>query len=410
MRFHSFVVPIALALIAASTPACKKPGADKPNPAANAQAPAQIPAVQFAKVEERKLAPTLEASGTLAADETSEVASPGSGIVTKVEIDVGARVKKGDVLVQLDSRDPALRAQAADASAAQALAKLGVKAGEKFDPAKVAEVRAAKEGMDLAVDEAERTKKLYESGAVAQATWDQARTRAEQARAQYESALNGAQQGWAGLAAAQSQANLARKAVADMAVRAPFDGAVAEKRISVGEFASMGRVVAVLVRDKPLRLRIDIPEADAGKITEGKEVSLSVSAHPGRVFKGVIKLVGASVKAQSRALPVEAVVPNDDGLLKPGYFARAYIELGSADTNVMLVPRAAIGTSGSASRVFVRAGNRVVERIVTIGREIDGFVEIRGSISPNEEVAIDRVDQLQDGAEVNATATQAGAR
>jgi RND family efflux transporter MFP subunit len=359
-----------------------------------------VPSVRFAKTSEKTLAPTLEVSGTLAAEEQSEVASATSGICTKVEVDVGVRVKKGDVLVQLDSRDPALRAQAADASAAQALAKLGIKSGEKFEPSKVAEVRAAKEGMDLAVDEADRTKKLYESGSVSQSTWDQARTRAEQARAQYESALNGAMQGYAGLAAAQSQANLARKSVSDTSIRAPFDGAVTERRISVGEFAQMGKVVAVVVRDDVLRLRIDIPETDAAKVAVGKEVTLSVAAYPGRVFKGVIKRVSASVKSQSRSLPVEAEVQNADGVLKPGFFARAYIELGESETKATFVPRSAIGNSGSASRVFVRVGNRVVERIVTLGREIDGLIEVHGNVNPTDEVAIDHVDALSDGADV----------
>ncbi|MBK9267040.1 MAG: efflux RND transporter periplasmic adaptor subunit [Polyangiaceae bacterium] len=356
------------------------------------------------------LAPTLEVSGSLAADESSEVAAATGGICTKVAIDVGVRVKKGDVLVQLDSRDPALRAQAADASATQALAKLGIKRGEKFDPDKVAEVRAAKEGMDLAVDEAARTKGLFESGAVAQAAYDQARTRAEQARAQYDAAYNGAMQAYAGLAAAQSQANLARKSVSDTSIRAPFDGAVSERRISVGEFAQMGKVVAVVVRDDVLRLRIDIPETDAAKVSVGKEVSLTVAAYPGRVFKGVVKRIGASVKAQSRALPIEAEVPNTDGVLKPGFFARAYIELGETASKALFVPRAAIGSSGSASRVFVRVGNRVIERIVTLGREIDGLVEVHGNLEPTDEVAIDNIDQLSDGADIVLAAGQAAER
>jgi len=408
MNVRSLVSIAAGAMLVSTAVACaKKNTEEKPQAAAEAAPPQAAPAVRFQKVEERKLAPPLEVSGSLAPDESSEVASATAGIVTKVATDVGERVKKGDVLVQLDSRDPALRAQAADASATQALAKLGIKAGEKFDPDKVAEVRAAKEGRDLAVDDAERTKKLYESGSVAQSAWDQARTRAEQARAQYESAYNGAMQAYAGLAAAQSQANLARKNVADTSIRAPFDGAIAEKRISVGEFANMGRVVAVVVRDDLLRLRIDIPETDSAKISIGKEVSLTVAAFPGRVFKGVVKRISASVKSQSRALPIEAEVPNPDGALKPGFFARAYIELGETETTALFVPRAAIGNSGSASRVFIRVGNRVLERIVTLGREIDGLVEVHGNLTVNDEVAVEKVEALSDGLDIAPAAPAA---
>jgi len=389
-------------LSAASLGGCKRPEAQgdaKAEAAAKAEV-VTIPGAHFAKITERKLPATLEASGTLAADEMSEVASPGSGVCTSVEIDVGSHVKKGDPLVRLDGRDASLRLAQANASAAQAQARLGMKPGERFDATTQSEVRAAKEAMDLAVADAARTKSLFESGGVAQAAWDQARARAEQARAQYDGALNGAQQAWAGLAAAQASANLAQKAAGDTIVRAPFDGAVAERRISVGEFAQVGRVIAVVVRDNPLRFRVDIPEADSGKVSEGKDVTITVAAFPGRVFHGKVKRIGASMKAQSRALPIEIEVPNDEGSLKPGSFARAQIALGVGDATALLVPKGAIGTSGSASRVFVRVGNRVSERIVSVGREIDGLTEVRGTLASADEIAVDAVDKLSDGAEV----------
>jgi multidrug efflux pump subunit AcrA (membrane-fusion protein) len=379
--------------------ACKRPPADS-KPAGDTAEQTAVPGVRFAKVVERRLPPTIVASGTLAADETSEVASPGPGVVVKVEVDVGSRVKRGDVLVQIDPRDPSLKVQQANAATAQALAKLGIKGGEPFDPNKVADVRAAKEAMDLAVADAQRTKSLVDTGSVSAATWDQARTRAEQARAQYDAALNTAQQSYAALLAAQASAGQAQKAMSDTSIRAPFDGAVAERRISPGEYAQTGRVVVVLVRDNPLRLRLEVPEADAGRVEVGQEVLVTVASAPGKPFRGVVKRVGASVKQQSRALPVEAEVPNDDGRLKPGFFARAEILLSGGDAPALLVPRAAIGSTGTASRVFVRAGTRVVERLVTAGREVDGLVEVRGAVTAADEVATDAVDKLADGAEI----------
>lgn len=388
---------IGLALLAAS---CKKPASTtSAQPASDHVAEAAVE-TQLAKVTVKKLPATLESSGTLAADETSEVAAAAPGIVTKVVVDVGTRVKKGDPLVELDRREPSLRGAAASAQAAQARARLGIKADEKFEPEKMAEVRAAKEAMDLAVTDAQRTKSLFDSGGVPQATWDASRARAEQAKAQYDAALNGAQQAWAGLLAAQAQAGLAQKAVSDAVVRAPFDGAVTERRISTGEFAMMGRVVAVVVRDNPLRLKIDVPEADISRVAVGKDVLVTVAAYPGRVFKGVVQRVGASVKAQSRTLPAEAEVPNDDGALKPGMFARAEITTGGAEEDALLVPKAAIGTSGTASRVFVKSGNRVVERLVTVGREVDGLVEVRGTLAASDEVAVTAIDRLSDGVEI----------
>lgn len=397
---------LVLAPVLTGALGCKRQSTEKAQPTTETaqQAAVTAPAVRFAKVAERRLAPTLEASGTLTADETSEVASPGMGVVTKVEVDVGARVKKGDVLVQLDSRDAALRLAQANAAAQQASSRLGIKKGEKFDAKNTAEARAAKEAMDLAIADAERTKVVFDAGGVPQATWDQARARAEQARAQYDAALSGAESSWAALAAAQAQAGIAQKSASDTFIRAPFDGAVAERRITEGEFAQMGRVVAVVVSDTILRLKLDISEVDAGKVAIGKDVFITVAAYPGRVFKGTIKRIGASVKTQSRALPVEAEVQNAEHELKPGFFARAEIALGGGEVAAMVVPRSAIGTSGTASRVFVRAGNRVTERIVTVGREVDGLVEVRGLLNVGDEVAIEGVDKLSDGAEVKPAA------
>src|SRR5882672_5582308 len=131
---------IASLLVSSAVIGCKRP-ADKQEQAAPASDVAEAVPVRFAKLTERMLPPTLEASGTLAPDESSEVAAPGSGVVISVDVDVGSRVKKGDTMVRLDGRDASLRLAQANASSAQAQARLGLKPGDKFDPSTVADVR-----------------------------------------------------------------------------------------------------------------------------------------------------------------------------------------------------------------------------------------------------------------------------
>src|SRR5262249_32568288 len=118
-RKTTSILLIAFAALAGA--GCKKADATTQNaqPAAD-KAPETAIETSFVKVTERKLPATLEASGTLAADETSEVAAATSGIVVKVLVDVGSRVKKGEALVELDRRDPSMRGAAANAQAAQA--------------------------------------------------------------------------------------------------------------------------------------------------------------------------------------------------------------------------------------------------------------------------------------------------
>jgi RND family efflux transporter MFP subunit len=328
-------------------------------------------------------------------------------VVVTINVDTGARVKKGDPLVVLDARNAQLQSSAAGAAVSQARARLALQEGEnpgarKLDPDQVPEVRAAKQARDLAKADADRVKQLYDQGAISQSTWDEARTRAETSAAQYDAAVNAVNATVAQLSSAQAQAGLASKAVNDTTVRAPFDGAVAERRISVGEFANVGRVVAVVVKDNPLRLRIDVPEAELSRVELGKPVQVTVAAYPGRIFLGEIKRISASLKAASRTLPVEAEIDNSEGRLRPGLFAQGQLTLSGDARPSVLVPEAAVGTSGTSARVFIKAGDRVTEKLVKTGRKVDGLIEVLGPIAAGDEVAVDHVDELADGLEITA--------
>lgn len=353
----------------------------------------------FARATQREIPVFVDLSGTLAADEESQVATQAAGSVAQVLVDIGSRVKKGDPLVRLDTREASLRAAQAGATVTQARERLAFDSAKAFDANQVPEVRAAKEAAELAEQDAARAKALVESGAAPVATWDAARSRAEQARAQHAAAVSAARSAYAGMNAASAQAGLAGKQVSDGVVRAPFDGAVAERRVSVGEFAQVGRVVVVVVADDPLRLKLDVAEEDIGKIAIGKPVEVEVAAFPGVVFAGSVTRVGASLRAQSRTLPVEATLPNPDGKLKPGLFARARVALPDRSEKGVFVPASAVGSTGASSRVFVKKGAKVEERLVKAGLRVEDRVAVTG-VSPDEEVATSNLSELRDGADV----------
>ncbi|MFO0555961.1 MAG: efflux RND transporter periplasmic adaptor subunit [Polyangiaceae bacterium] len=391
---------------------CKRPGAEG-DAAVAEKKPAQVQPVgtKTFTVIERSVQPRLEISGTLDPDERSEVASLGTGTVLEVNFDIGSRVKKNDVLAVLDSREASLRLEMANANTASQAARLGIKGG-KFDVESVSDVRAAREARDLADTEYERAKGLFDSGAISKAQLDQAKTAKERADAGYESTRNGTEQAWVALMASQSQANLSSKSLDDTKVRAPFDGSVEARRVSPGEFASMGRVIAVLVSDEVLRFRFDVPESRAALVGVDGKVELNIAAFPNRVFTGKVKRIGASVKTQTRTLPVEAEVENSEHVLRPGFFARGHVELSGDAERVLLVPKSALTQAASGYRLFVRDGDHVVERLVTVGDErgpvpgapppaagatADVLVEVRGQIAINEEVAVENVAQLADG-------------
>ncbi len=359
-------------------------------------------AVDTSLTVSQKLPQTLELSGSLMADETSDVAAPASGIVGEVLVDVGTRVKKGDVLVKIDKRDASMRLSQASAATQQAYARLGIKSGDGFSASKMPEVQLAREGLQLADTEHKRAKALVEGGSAPQAQLDAAKTRLEQAKAQVDSAVNGANQAYAGLQAAKAAQDLSEKAAVDTDVKAPFDGVITERRINPGEYATVGKVVAVLVRDRPLRLRFDVPELYSARVQEGSDVLVTVAAYADERFSGKVKRIGGALKAAARTLPIEAELPNEDGRLRPGFFAKLLVLVGGEPETAVLVPQAAVGTSGSAERVFVIDGGRAVEHVVAVGRTWHGMVEVRGSVKVGEIVAVSGVDQLSDGAKVRS--------
>jgi membrane fusion protein (multidrug efflux system) len=260
----------------------------------------------------------------------------------------------------------------------------------------VPEVQQAKAALDLASSEHARFKALHDEGVIAPADLDQRRAQLESARQQYEAAKNTAAQQYQALQAARARVTLARKALADTVVRAPFSGVVAERLVSMGDYVTKGTKVAVVVRVNPLRVRLTIPEQFVASVAVGQKVSFEVDAYSGRAFEGVVKYVSPALEANQRALTVEAVVPNPRRELKPGLFATARLEQPAPEPG-LVVPPTAVLTSGTTSRVFIVNGDCVEERIVTVGQTLDAGIEITSGLKSGDRVATRNVPQLADG-------------
>jgi multidrug efflux pump subunit AcrA (membrane-fusion protein) len=126
-------------------------------------------------------------------------------------------------------------------------------------------------------------------------------------------------------------------------------------------------------------------------------VSFTVQAQPGRTFAGIIAYVGPAVRADSRALVVEAMVPNPGRTLQPGLFASARIELPGTAPSVV-VPASAVRTDAGVSRVFVVKGDRAELRLVQLGRQLGDGVEVVRGVQAGERLAVSALDRLADGA------------
>jgi len=393
--YARFMVGLLLgtgALIAGCSAADGKT-AEKDAPPSARVAIAATPAV------ERPIARFVRATGTLIAEEQADVAAETSGRVVATPIERGSRVGQGAELIRLSSTETDAQMREAEANAAQIEARLGITPEAPFNADAVPEVQNAKAAYDLAQSEFGRVRSLLDQKVVSQSEFDQRRTQVEAARQQYEAARNGAGQQYQALQGARARVSLARKALADTVVRAPFNGLVAERLVSVGDYVTRGTKVAVVVRVNPLRAELTVPEQFISAVAVGQQVTFEVDAYPNREFAGRIRYVSPTLKADQRALTIEAVVPNAGNELKPGLFATARLQQLSP-TPAVLVPNSAVHTAGGTSRVYVVNGDHVEERLVTVGQTVDTLVEISSGLKAGDSVATTNVTQLADGTKV----------
>lgn len=324
---------------------------------------------------------TVEATGSFQADESSDVAPEASGRVIATPVDVGQYVREGAVLVRLQGVDAGLRLDEARAAVARAEATV-----------KLAESQNA-----LAQTTAQRYAALL-------ATGDVSRTVADQARTEAETSIQNVATARATLAQARAQLALAEKAVADVAVVAPFAGFIAERRVSLGEYVQPSMPVVTLLKIDPLRLQLGIPGVQAGQIAVGQRVTATVDAFPGRSFSGRVTAVNPQISAESRSFVVEARVPNPEALLKPGMFAVAAVDQGRT-VRSLLVPRRAVieDVNTNSYRVFiVDDDNRARLRVVQLAARQQGdVIKILTGIEEGDRVAMSNLADLYDGVEVN---------
>ena len=410
-QFRKLILVLALPAVAVGAlSACKRS-----NGQTNASAsptPAVIEVSTTAAVM-RQLPQYFEATGSLAANQQTDVAAETSGKVAAVGVDIGSSVKRGQMLVRLedaDFKDRVQQAQAqldmAKATLDQNRAKIGLRPGQKFSPENVSEVRAARAALDLADKNLRRYEKLVESGDISRATYDQQVSQRDQASEQYQALIHQAQQNYAAVAnsqaavdAAQSQLSLAKRNLTYTTVSAPMAGYVSDRPADIGEYISPQQKVATIVSLNPLRARIDVPEQAIPQIRVGESVSVSVAAYPDRNFSGRVARVSPSVTATSRTLTVEADVDNPNAELKPGQFATIRILLPHSAPAV-LVPQRALRTISGATYVFVIKNGFAQQRLVQSGQTEGDLVELKSGVAADEVVAISGVDQLSDGAAV----------
>jgi len=375
-------------LLAVSVAAC---GKDTTPARAAGHTKAQEPrAVRVVTASVGPFPRTVIVTGTLAADEEVVAGFKVAGRVSEIAVDLGSPVRKGQVLARLDPTDFRLRVEQAEAALRQVRAGLGLPrdgSGESVDPEKTALVREARAVLEEARLNRDRTARLWEKNYIARSEADTSLSRLLVAESRYQAALEEIRNRQELLAERSSGLALARQQLADAVLSAPIDGAVRERRASVGEYLAAGAPVFGLVRIHPLRLRVAVTERDAPSVRVGQVVRVRLEGDPA-VHDGRVARLSPSIQEQNRTLIVEAEVANRDGRLRPGSFARAEIVV-EADRTAVMVPASTVVTFAGLEKVFCVKDGKAVEKRIRTGRRSGDRVEILEGVAAGEAVVAD---------------------
>jgi multidrug efflux pump subunit AcrA (membrane-fusion protein) len=408
-----FVIVIALTLVAAG---CEKAtsGQAASGGAAGGRGGrggrGQTVATETKTVQRMSVQREVDLSGTLLSPDQAKVSSEVAGIIRDVPVQLGTEVRAGDLLVRLEPRELQLALDRAEGQLRQIEAQLGIDHAQAKRPPsddQIATVRQAMANRDDARNTFKRAEQLHERGLMSQVDFDTADTRLKVADANYQAAVDNVQALKATLQDRRAAWELAQKKLADASIKAPVAGAVAERLVQPGEFIRENTPVATIVQVDPLKLKTAIQEKYAGLIRPGQSVAFAVEAFSGRMFAGKVAYVSPAVDQTTRTFAVEAIVENNDRVLKPGFFAKGVVRT-HRDENVLAVPEDAISTLAGVSTVYVIDGGHARQQQVTLGARQNGLVEVTSGLTGDETLATTNLSQLATGVSVRVVKPDEG--
>lgn len=313
--------------------------------------------VVVAPVRTERLALEIEALGTARANESVEITAKVANPVTAVRFTEGQRVRRGEVLVELDG--------------AQERAELAV--------AEAALVESRRQY--------ERSRELYDT-----------RVLSESQIEQIEATFKGN----------EARVAVARARLADTVVRAPFDGRVGLRRVSVGSLISPGTVITTLDDTSIIKLDFSVPESYVSAVRPGLAIRARSVAFADTDFEGKVSSVDTRVDPSTRSVTVRAELPNPTGQLKPGMFLTVRLARGAVDA--LLVPEEALVPEQGDVFVYVVADGTADKRLVRVGERQVGDVQVLEGLAAGEMVVTEGTQKLRPGVAVEVQEAPAAVR
>jgi RND family efflux transporter MFP subunit len=352
MRKRSLLVIAGVLALAAGGAAYLGSGPAEPLPTAAAEAPkvVELAEMEVTRVVRQDLASSIRVSGSLQPVRRAGLNARISGTLEEVTVDVGDRVKAGDVIARFDTTDLETTLRERKATLAATEAQLG----------------AAEQTL-------ERTRSLSASGISSRANLDQAEAEANRLRAQ--------------LRALQTQVEASEKDIRDAVVRAEFDGTISRRSVDQGQTVAVNTEIFGMVDLSEMEVAAGVPTSRIAEVRLGQTATLKVEGIGGREFKAEVVRISPVAVANSRSIEVFLAIDNSDETLRGGMFATGAITVRESP-DVIALPASALRKDGDAAFVLKIDNGKLVRQDVTQGASWQGgrLIEITGGVNEGDVV------------------------
>ncbi len=330
---------IAAVLVAAMFVACSG-GEEKK---AESAAVVAKPTVKLSTVSSRDVEQIGEYTATVEAKAKNNIAPTAPGRISKIFVEVGDQVRKGQKLVQMDA----------------------------------ANLTQLKLQLDNQETEFKRVDELYKVGGASKAEWDAAKTNLDVRRSSYQNLLENTQ------------------------LVSPLNGVVTARNFDNGDlYTSTQMPVLVVEQITPVKLMVNVSEPNFPKVTKGMAVKVKLDVYGDEEFEGKVSLVYPTIDASTHTFPVEIELTNSNQRVRPGMFARAIMSFGTKN-HVVVPDMAIVKRAGSGDRyVYVYNNGKVSYNKVELGRRMGTEYELISGVDNNSQVVIAGQTHLADGVEV----------
>ena len=332
---------MAAVLLAAMLGACS--GGEEKKAETAAETVVEKPAVKLATVTSRDVEQVGEYTATVEAEAKNSIAPTAPGRISKIFVEVGDFVRKGQKLVQMDA----------------------------------ANLTQLKLQLDNQEKEFKRVDELYKVGGASKSEWDAAKTNYDVRLSSYENLLENTQ------------------------LVSPLDGIVTERRFDDGNlYSSSDKPILVVQQITPVKLMVNVSEPNFPKVKKGMPVKVKLDVYENEEFEGKVSLVYPTIDPATHTFPVEVILANGNQRVRPGMFARVTMSFGTKN-HVVVPDMAVVKRAGSGDRfVYVYNNGKVSYNKVELGRRMGTEYELLSGVDNNAQVVIAGQTRLADGVEV----------